>query len=634
MKKLAAFLFLLVLFAGTKDAKAANLKFDYYDYMQQSIVHYDGKSPGYFVNSQQLNVKLTPAIINDRGIAMAPAETVFRDGMGGSAYYSPYKNKVLIRYGGNVLILKLNSTQGTLNGYPIEASCESYLVEYKDSGKKTVFVPTRFVAETLGCSYLWNSWECNVYIKAPLKLNWGGNDIEYYDKQAGVTFDGTTVNLNDTPTFLVNDIAMINVEKVLANDPKATYYYDQALGKVLVERGEITIVFELNSVTTYINDVLDYAPVAPAYVYNYSSKKGAVYLPGSYVFKTLGYSYNWYAKELLSKVKTTNSTGVASGDYDQVRTINSDKSAGNHYDTSGKLHKYFQEVNIPIPDDIDPKTVTVNDDFFNNLVTFSLKGDYRNFYKEARIRNNGNAVTQIQILYYPSSKNTVVKLITATDSAKHILGFKMDTTDSGLHFIFDTPKNLYGKVIVIDPGHGDTNTGTVNEGIIEKNVNLSIVMNHLKPILDKTDIKVYYTRTTDSDPTLRERAALGARLEADMFISVHQNNIVGYPDFSGTTTFHGATVDQKAKCGLKSSEMAKIFHQNMLDSLGFTDRGVKDHDYDVTLYNEIPAVLLECGYMSNHEELEKLLSDEYQEKIAQAIVKSIKDVYAKYDFSL
>lgn len=613
-------------------ASAAD-SFDYRDYNRHEDMTYEGVIPSYVVNGITIDMSTTPALINDRGIAMAPANRLFRDVIGAECFYSPALNRITFAYEEHVLILYLNSTRAILDGTPMSASCESYRIRYDATGEYATFVPSRFVAESLGLSYKWDSYASTVTIKAPMEIIYGGVRMDYTGVRGGVSFNGQQIDVHDTPTLMVADYALVELQKTIAADPQAQFTYNPSTGDIRITRGDITMEMTVDQTAVYVNDVLTYAPKAPVIVTNLRYEKAGLYVPAKFVFETLGYTFDWRSTTGTVSLRTGSKTGVYKQDNDMIRLINANTPATPHYDKDGTLHELYQEIYIPLPAGVDPETAIVDDDVYDHRVRITLKGDYRTYYQSLDIANSGTAVRQIQIYYMPSGKKTVIDIYTVTDSERHILGHILTRTKKELQFIFDRPKELYDKIIVLDAGHGGTNYGVTVKKNYEKNINLKIVNEYCRELFEDSDIKVYFTRTDDTDIPLRSRAELGARLQADMFISIHQNNIA-QTEYSGTTTYYGATNNQRARCGLTSSVMAKIFQTIMTNSLGFTDRGTKAHDYDVTLYNEIPAILIECGFMSNPEEYEKLISEDYQRLIAQAIFKGVKTVYGTYDFSV
>ena len=100
--------------------------------------------------------------------------------------------------------------------------------------------------------------------------------------------------------------------------------------------------------------------------------------------------------------------------------------------------------------------------------------------------------------------------------------FEVESTVKGgyLYVDFLTPQQVYDKVVVIDAGHGGGAPGAIKQETMEKDINLAIVL-QLKELLDKNDrnIGVYYTRTEDVNPTFDQRASMGAKAKANLYIS-------------------------------------------------------------------------------------------------------------------
>lgn len=183
------------------------------------------------------------------------------------------------------------------------------------------------------------------------------------------------------------------------------------------------------------------------------------------------------------------------------------------------------------------------------------------------------------------------------------------------------------KIILIDPGHGGIDGGAKSKnGTIEKHINLSI-SEKLKKELEDSGYVVYMTREEDSQLDARKVKDLNARCQmkkdtkCDVFISIHQNM------FPQSSCF-GAQV------WYASNEDSKLLAENIQNSLKETiddnnKRIAKAAEKQYRILRdgyEGACVIVECGFLSNHEEEEKLKTDEHQSKIA----KSITDGVTKY----
>ena len=189
--------------------------------------------------------------------------------------------------------------------------------------------------------------------------------------------------------------------------------------------------------------------------------------------------------------------------------------------------------------------------------------------------------------------------------------------------------------IVIDAGHGFPDGGAIGmNGTIESTLNLSISLK-VENLLKKKNYKVIMTRRNDNSlsgigKTISEkkRNDMSERLEimnesgADMFVSIHMNK---YSD----SRYKGAQVIYSSN--FSQSETLASFIQNKLCKLS-ENKSKRSHlQAPKSIYllknAKLPAVIVECGFLSNFEEERLLLSEKYQNKIAEAIVSGIEDYY-------
>lgn len=182
--------------------------------------------------------------------------------------------------------------------------------------------------------------------------------------------------------------------------------------------------------------------------------------------------------------------------------------------------------------------------------------------------------------------------------------------------------------IVIDPGHdGIYDTGTSVGNYNEGDINLKISQK-LKNILDE-DYNVILTREDENflgnsnhfvkRDDLNQRIAIINNSKCDLFISIHQN-------FFPYDAYHGAEVHYN-NINSFNKGVAFLLLNSIKMTLNNTTREIKENN-DVYILKHIskPGCLIECGFMSNKEELSKLIEDDYQNSMARAIKKGI-DTY-------
>ncbi|MDB9341592.1 MULTISPECIES: N-acetylmuramoyl-L-alanine amidase family protein [Cyanophyceae] len=172
--------------------------------------------------------------------------------------------------------------------------------------------------------------------------------------------------------------------------------------------------------------------------------------------------------------------------------------------------------------------------------------------------------------------------------------------------------------ICVDPGHGGTDPGAVGKDpfvLNEKDVNLSISL-LLQKELEEKGHTVFLTRDTDIAVSLSGRATFANNKNADIFISIHCNS-AGTNKAEGIETW----IFADSKAGRKIAE--SVQKSLVATFSNHKNRGVKEANFQVLRETEMPAILVECEFLSNPTQLQFLSDQENQEKIAKAITSGI-----------
>ena len=171
-------------------------------------------------------------------------------------------------------------------------------------------------------------------------------------------------------------------------------------------------------------------------------------------------------------------------------------------------------------------------------------------------------------------------------------------------------------LVVLDPGHGGDHNGAEYGGVKEKDLNLAIA-SKTASLLEAEGVTVRMTRSIDQDVDLYARSGLANTLGADLFVSVHCNASVEHDDALGIYT---CAYSQ----GTESWQLAQILRETMLDATGAADFGMEERPNLAVLRTaQVPAALVECGFMSTPSELALLTQPEYQDKLARGIADGI-----------
>ena len=733
-------LLVALFFAPEGNAEAAT-KFKYKDYALGKTVTYYGTVPTYIVDGITADLSREPAMISERGIAYASVNGLFRDVLGAKTKYTKSKKMITITYKGHVLKMYVGSSVAYLDGEEIEAPCAPFRIKYKKSKQIANLVPTRFVAETLGMTYEWNSADAIVTIDIPFYYELNDETVKYVGTKGKITFNGEDVEIYETPSLIMSDTALISTDTDVFDATGIDFAYDDDTGVITLTYGENSLLYCVDSRIVYVNGLLSRCAVAPTIFYLYDVEEDVLYIPGRFTMENLGFYYNWNSETGTSEISTfeyieslrvpedvtgeddqgstdnvgagdngaenntdnntdNNNTEISTTDnntsdsntsdnnvseidnannenFDGIISESTDNGESNIGDETNngstdsditntetgvsenteddgegsieddtekvvlprKLinvynpnegYKFFidrdnctQTLKLPVPNGVLASDFEMNEELLGCLTELVLKGDYSDFYTDALVDNTGEAILQIQVYYDPNTDETIFKIFSDV-----VLGCGLsDADDNFINVRMDFVKNIYKKVIVMDAGHGGHDPGAQHQGYNESDLNLKIVLN-CRELFKDTDIKVYYTRIDDTFLSLYDRAAFAELVGADMFIAVHHNSS-WYDTVTGTSVYWGDKDTSTSLNGLTSEKLAWRMLENLtaaLDTKVFGE-GAINKNFVVVRDSKAPAVLLEIGFMSNSDELSRLVKDKFSKKVARTIVDTVLEIY-------
>ena len=191
------------------------------------------------------------------------------------------------------------------------------------------------------------------------------------------------------------------------------------------------------------------------------------------------------------------------------------------------------------------------------------------------------------------------------------------------------------RTIMIDPGHGGSDPGAPGPVLSEKQINLIIGLK-LKKALERLGFKVIMTRSGDTFPSLSARSSLCKLRKPDLYISIHCNSagnrtVKGVETYLMTPTGCASTADKTAgnqsypgnAFDSNNERLAYEIQKALLKYTTGADRGVRHARFAVLRGATCPAVLVECGFLSNLSEGRKLATNDYQNRIVAGILTGI-----------
>jgi N-acetylmuramoyl-L-alanine amidase len=179
-------------------------------------------------------------------------------------------------------------------------------------------------------------------------------------------------------------------------------------------------------------------------------------------------------------------------------------------------------------------------------------------------------------------------------------------------------------LIVLDPGHGGTDEGAKVNTFMEKKIALTTAL-LTKKHLEELGYRVIMTRSRDVYLPLPRRASIANKTKGSLFVSVHFNSSPSI-DAQGIEIFY---YDSKEMWRTRASKrLASCILSDVIDQTNAISRGIKQGNFHVIRETEMPAVLVEGGFMTNKDERSKLRDKAYLDQLAIGIAQGI-DKYMK-----
>ena len=170
-----------------------------------------------------------------------------------------------------------------------------------------------------------------------------------------------------------------------------------------------------------------------------------------------------------------------------------------------------------------------------------------------------------------------------------------------------------GKRVIIDAGHGGRDKGAIWGGVRESDLNMRTATK-LERILKQRGYSVTLTRRSDVFISLSRRAAIANQYRNSIFVSIHYNA-------TRETWVRGA---ETYYAGSKGRSLASAIQRELVSRLKVRNRGVRLARFTVLMQTKSPAVLVECGFISNSSERRRCATSYYQSTAAEAIAAGIK----------
>lgn len=292
-----------------------------------------------------------------------------------------------------------------------------------------------------------------------------------------------------------------------------------------------------------------------------------------------------------------------------------DKEQMLRFQTGGEKTNYLC---IPLPKGMKAEAVSIENHYMEKQLLISIQGVTQEFYETEGVFGN---ISKVSAGFF-EWEDGIARL---KFDLKDIYECKSILDKDHIYIELVAPKEIYDKIIVIDPGHGGGDTGLKTGSLIEKEITLDIAK-RVREQLEGTDIKVYYTRMEDVSVSPESRIGIANAANADMFISIHLNTDSLDTKVYGTETLYNGEFFIP---GFGSLELADILEREVVTAISGKGNGLFEAEEKETAVWEatVPAALIRVGYATNPQEAILLAREDYRERIANGIVNAVLKAY-------
>lgn len=276
---------------------------------------------------------------------------------------------------------------------------------------------------------------------------------------------------------------------------------------------------------------------------------------------------------------------------------------------------------IPMPESVKAEEVVLENHYMDKELWVSISSEQTKaceaFYETNSVYGNSENVADGR---FEVEKERIC-LRFALDG---VYEYRSIFEDHILYVEFVPSKEVYEKIIVIDPAYGGEEQGVVVEGVSSKDITLGVAK-ALKTMFDESDIKVYYTRMDDSNPAAGNRVELAEATKADMLIRIEVSG-------DENSKLYGTSAVYNSKYfipGFGNVELADLLEREVVTSISGKACGLIESAEEDRVVNSatVPAAAIRVGYLTNSQEAILLQREDYIKRIAEGIYNAVVKAY-------
>ncbi len=582
-------------------------------------VYYTGYKGNLKYNNRDYKLSTMPAL-SIEGMTFVPAEEVFAVRMGLTYTYHAQTGNISIQdpETGKNIRFTAGSKSAVVDGKSKSLKAAPRLIKRYDTNKTVLCVPANFTAANLGYYYKWDKAGAVSFIHKKSYFHWN-QPLGLWNPDKKDEEPPKSPNPQQTSPPSVSSLP--GQTSLPSISPEPSIVYENAISSIDADYDPKLdgILFKIKGVSS---DIMK--KVVP------DRKDGVlnVVFPNT-VYDLEETEYTKFGDVLsgLTVEQKGTETVIAMQSAIKGDTLDFAYTVADNVLSLYVMSEYVGRYSLKIsrPSGVDISKVTNNDIYTSNKFTITIKGNHVEYFKKNPVAIGNNVITSVGIKLN-ASKNTVITVATSK-----LQGYKIYQKPKFFVVEVDAPRKIYDKIVVLDAGHGGTDPGAVANGKKEKNLNLKMMVTLMKPYFKSNapDIKVYWTRSTDTFITLSNRAAFAKKVGADIFVSLHMNAWTK-KNVNGTEVYYSGSNNKSSFSGLTSKKMASLFLKRLVSAMGTKSRGVSSQKYTVVHKNTVPAVLIELGFLTGSSDIKKLKNAEYQKKATKTIFNTVQEVFSSY----
>jgi N-acetylmuramoyl-L-alanine amidase len=451
-----------------------------------------------------------------------------------------------------------------------------------------------------------------------------------------IKLDGKSIAC-DSPPVIVDGRTLIPARALFEAMGGAVTWNGPAR-EVIIDVGGVNVKLKIDSKKAYINGTETVMDVAPKII------KNRTMIPVRFVSEAAGCQVSWDGKNRIVSVVSpeketerqwTTISGIRVSTEGNEVTVETDGEIGNY--TSFKMTNPSRLVVDIKPAKLNMEKAAV--DTADNPYFYSIRYSQ---YAEDTVRITADLAPLVSGTVKksdpPKSDKSTSKgaiLITFEKQKLDLPGelsepsgstSKEDQEILDRYHLPSVVEEARHKLVVIDPGHGGTDTGSrgyENGAAVlnEKDVNLDIAL-RVREMLKAAGIRLYMIRTEDITVPLYDRQDTANLLEASLYVSIHNNSYT--TDVPSGTEVHYHGKDDPPVNGISAPELAENLQKTLTASLGLLDRGTKvSPELAVLRRTSMPAIIIEGAFISNPGDLSYMMTDDFREKYAVSVASCI-----------